>query len=125
LELIGNKAISNLDFLREGNLEVLGLFEIPKLDSLKPILRLSQLKEVRCSAKVADGDLLPLVSLPMLEKATIPGRYKAELKKVRVDSACVFRVGRETFKLTKEGPVILETATEAKGRLHKKLTNSE
>jgi hypothetical protein len=60
LELRGNKAVSNLDFLENGALELLGLYEIPNLDSLKPILRLSRLKEIQLSAKIADGDLLPL-----------------------------------------------------------------
>jgi hypothetical protein len=119
MQLIGNKTISDLEFFREGNLEKLGLFEIPKLNSLKPLLRLSKLKAIDCTARIADGDLLPLTNHPKLEKAAIAGRYKAGLKKIRVDSGCVFRVGHETLKLTRKGPLVLETATEAKERIGK------
>lgn len=121
MQLLGNKAISNLDFLQPGDLDFLGMFEIPHLDSLKPILRLSKLKEFRSGAKVLDNDLLPLVGVPTLEKAYIPGRYKSALKKIRVDCPCVFKVGRETLKLTKQGPLVLETASEAKENLRKKM----
>lgn len=121
LELLGNKAVSNLGFLEPGGLEILGLFEIPKLDSLKPILRLPGLKEIKCSAKIVDNDLSPLVRIPTLERAHIPGRYKSALKKIRVDCPCVFKVGRETLKLSKRGPLVLETASEAMEALRKKI----
>jgi len=121
MELVGNKSISNLNFVREGELEFLGMFEIPKLDSFKPISRLSRLKEIHCSAVVTDGDLSPIVKHPSLAKVILPGRYKAPLKKLRIDSSCVFKAGRETFKLTNKGPLVLETAGEAKEHLLKKL----
>jgi Leucine-rich repeat (LRR) protein len=119
LELVGNKAISSLSFLEEGDLEFLGMYEIPTLDSFGPVLRLPNLKEIRSDAKITDGDLLPLLSHPSLEKVTLPGRYKAQLKKLRIDSKCVFKVGRETLKVTKNGPIVLETAGEAKERVQK------
>jgi hypothetical protein len=121
LELLGNTAISSLEFLRPGDLEELSLFKIPKLQSLKPILRLSRLRNLDCSAKIADDDLTPLTSLQSLQKVTIPGRYKSALKKMRVDCGCVFKVGRETLKLSKKGPLVLETASEAREALLKKI----
>jgi len=122
MKLLGNKSITNLEFLKPGELEFLGMFEIPKLESLKPLLRLSKLKVFQSEARILDDDLLPLVGIPTLEKAQIPGRYKSTLKKIRVDCSCVFEVGSETLKLSKQGPLVLETATEAKERLLKKLS---
>lgn len=121
LKLLGNKAITSLEFLQRGGLEFLDMFEIPRLESLKPLLRLQKLKEFRCEAKIMDDDLLPLTRIPTLEKAFIPGRYKSALKKIHAESQCVFKVGRETLKLTKERALVLETASEAKQRLLKKL----
>ena len=121
MELVGNKSITNLEFLRDGSLEYLGLFGVPKLDSIKPILRLSNLKEFRCEGNILDGDILPLVGVPTLQKAFIPGRFKAALKKIHVDCSCEFEVGNETLKLSKNGPLVLETASEATERLRKKL----
>jgi hypothetical protein len=122
MKLLGNKAITSLEFLKPGELEFLGMFEIPKLESLKPLLRLSKLKEFQSGAKILDDNLLPLVGIPTLEKAHIPGRYKSALKKMRVDCSCVFKVGRETLKLSKQRALVLETASEAKERLLKKLS---
>jgi hypothetical protein len=56
-------------------------------------------------------------------RAVIPGRYKSELKKLKIDSACVFKAGRETFKITKKGPVVLQTAAEWKEMVIKKLAH--
>jgi hypothetical protein len=121
MELLGNKAISSLEFLQPCDLEFLGIYEVPKLDSLKPLLRLSKLKEFRSEAKIIDDDLLPLVGIPTLEKVSILGRYKTALKNIRAESSCVFWVGRETLKITKQGPITLETASEAKEKLNKEL----
>lgn len=121
MELLGNKAIADLEFLQPSELEFLGMYEIPKLESIRPLSRLPNLKEFRCGAKIMDGDLLPLTRIPTLENVFIPGRYKFALKKIHADSECVFKVGRETLKLTRQGALVLETASEAKERLLKKL----
>jgi hypothetical protein len=123
MELVGNKSISDLNFLRESDLESLGLYEILKLNSIKPISRLPRLKELRSSASRADGDLLPLVEHPSLMRVVVAGRYKAALKKLKVDSACVFKAGHETFKISQNGPVVLQTAGEWKEMAIKKLAN--
>ncbi len=121
MELVGNKFITNLEFLRGGDLEVLKMYQIPKLDSLKPLSRVTNLKEFYCEAKIMDEDLHTLVSMPSLEKAAIAGRYKAALKKIRVNCSCAFKAGRETLKVTEQGPLVLETASEAREHLRKKL----
>jgi hypothetical protein len=95
------------------------MFEIPRLQSLRPILRLSKLRKIEIEAEILDHDLLPLVSVPTLEKIYLPGRYKSALKKIRADCPCVFKVGRETLTLTKQGPLVLETAVKAKERIFK------
>ena len=81
LELIGNPAITSLEFLRPGALECLTMLEIPQLDSLKPLQRLAGLREFCFGGKVLDNDLRPLVSLPSLKRpqfrAVARRRWKA------------------------------------------------
>jgi hypothetical protein len=121
LELIGNKKIRSLDFLRAGSLVSLGLEEVPALDSMKPLLRLSKLRQFKSGGTILDDDVSPLTQIPSLENASVHKKYGTPLKAIHVDSPCVFQAGHERFKLTKDGPLILETAADAKKRLLDKL----
>jgi hypothetical protein len=121
LELIGNKKIRNLDFVRAGSLTSLGLEEVPALNSIEPLLRLSKLRQFKSSGTILDDDVSPLTQIPSLENASVHKKYGAPLKAIHVDCPCVFQAGHERFKLTKNGPLILETAADAKKRLLDKL----
>lgn len=103
LQLLGNKAIREMDSLACPSLERLEMFEIPRIASLQPLKRCQLLKEFLFAGEVADGDLSPLFDLPALEKGALGPRYKKLLTNARPRMDCKFQVGNFFIHLSPDG----------------------
>lgn len=103
LQLVGNKAIRELNCVTCPSLECLEMLEIPRVASFQPLKCCQRLQKLLFAGQVEDGDLSPLLDLPALAEATLGGRYKSILTSARTRKDCAIDVGKFRLHLSPSG----------------------